>query len=266
VTNLLETLRSLNSFVRTLLAVVVVGGVSGASWIGYQTYHAADLELQEKSRALAAAEKKLANFQERIVEQERRIEQLDLSLRLIKVDHRLARITVLDQKQDADTGQLFSEISFVTLDGRGRPQGEEKRFRIRGDVVYVDHWIVKFEDKYIEQAALDRATSICLFRRLFGEFQNPRDGFPLDAVGERPQAYAKGGRISDFEQGIWDDFWNIAHDPARAQELGIRAAHGDAVSTKLRAGKQYRLELRASGGLSITPAEDAPPVRTGPAT
>jgi hypothetical protein len=61
--------------------------------------------------------------------------------------------------------------------------------------------------------------------------------------------------MSDFEKQIWDDFWNIANDPQRAQQLGIRAAHGEAVSVQLRPGKTYRLQLRASGGLTITPAQ-----------
>jgi hypothetical protein len=66
--------------------------------------------------------------------------------------------------------------------------------------------------------------------------------------------------MSDFEQRIWSDFWSIANDPQRAAGLGIRAAHGEAVSMKVATGRSYRLELRASGGLSIVPAEGRRPM------
>jgi hypothetical protein len=59
--------------------------------------------------------------------------------------------------------------------------------------------------------------------------------------------------MSDFERAIWSDFWNISNDPERARQMGIRAAHGEAVAARLRIGNKYRVELRASGGLSITP-------------
>jgi hypothetical protein len=72
-------------------------------------------------------------------------------------------------------------------------------------------------------------------------------------VGSAPRAYARGGQVSNFERKIWDDFWVIANDPSRAEALGIRAAHGQAVSMKVQEGKSYRVELRASDGLSIVP-------------
>jgi hypothetical protein len=169
----------------------------------------------------------------------------------LKIDHRVARLSVVDQQTDPDSGELYSVVTFQELDPNGEPIGEAKQFRIRGDMVYVDSWVVKFDDKYVEEADIDRATSLVFFRRIFGEFQEPSEGFALDAEGERPVAYARGGQMTDFEKKIWDDFWNVANDDARQAELGIRAAHGDAPSIKVRKGKAYRIDLRASGGLSI---------------
>ena len=62
--------------------------------------------------------------------------------------------------------------------------------------------------------------------------------------------------MSDFEKEIWKDFWEFANDPRRAAEMGIRAANGEAVSVKVREGMKYSLELRASGGMSISPIID----------
>ena len=110
----------------------------------------------------------------------------------------------------------------------------------------------------MQDADLERGTSLVLFRRIFGEMQQPIDGFPLDEIGSAPRAYLRGGKMSDFEKKIWDDFWAIANDPARAERLGIRAAHGQAVSMKIQKGKSYRVQLRASDGLSIVPEETPP--------
>ena len=124
---------------------------------------------------------------------------------------------------------------------------------------------MKFDYKNVEEADIDRSTSLVLFRRIFGESQKPADGFPLDTVGTRPNAYGRGKPMSDFEKKIWGDFWNIANDAAKARKMGIRAAHGDAPFIKLKKGKSYRIELRASDGLSIRPDDGPPPVPGKPA-
>ena len=62
--------------------------------------------------------------------------------------------------------------------------------------------------------------------------------------------------MSDFEKKIWDDFWNIANDPPKAEALGIRAIHGDAVFIQVRKGKTYTITIRASGSPEIEVVED----------
>ena len=128
---------------------------------------------------------------------------------------------------------------------------------MRGDLVYFDAWVVKYEDRLVESGDPLRSMSICLFRRIFGELQEPTDGFVLDAVGSTPAAYRTGGTMTDSEREIWSRFWEYANSPALAGQVGIRAAHGEAPSIKLMPGKRYRLSLRASGGLEIV-TEEAP--------
>ena len=212
--------------------------------------------LAEKETQLQQKDEQIGQLDQQVEEAKRRIDKLETSMHLLKVDHRLAQITVLEQTTDEQTGKLRSRLEFVEINDQGAPIDEPRTFEIDGDLLYVDFWIVKFDDRYVEQADLERSTSICLFRRLFGEFQEPNDGFVLDQVGSRPHAYARGGQATPFEQSIWDDFWNIANDPDKAREMGIRAAHGEAVAARVRPGKKYRVLLRASGGLSITPFEE----------
>ena len=61
--------------------------------------------------------------------------------------------------------------------------------------------------------------------------------------------------MSPLEHDLWANFWDYANDPAKAKQAGVRAAHGEAPSIRVQAGKRYRVELRASAGLSIIPEE-----------
>ena len=70
--------------------------------------------------------------------------------------------------------------------------------------------------------------------------------------------------MSEFERRIWRDFWEFANEPQEAAQMGIRAAHGEAVSVKLRPGRHYRVQLRASDGLSITPEQHPTPLPDKP--
>jgi hypothetical protein len=276
---MMDHLRTINSFLRTLLAVAVVGGAGTAGWYGYTTYNAKELEARKRVHELQEAQQALADTKGRLLKAEAEvaeklaeltqknaqiakmqedIDKLQTALHLLKVDHRLARLTVVDQTKDTMGGETSTLIEFVELNDEGQPIDTPRQFSIRGDVVFIDNWIVKFDDKYVQQADIERGTSLVLFRRIFGEQQQPDKGYPLDAIGSAPRAYARGGKISDFERRIWDDFWEIANDPARAEQLGIRAAHGQAVSMKLHKGRSYRVQLRASDGLSIVPEGTMP--------
>jgi multidrug efflux pump subunit AcrA (membrane-fusion protein) len=273
---MIENLRAINSLLRTLMAVVVLGGGAAASYYGYYTFHAKEIAAKKQEEELAARKRQLADLSEQltaakldIVNKDRAlqakeaeitklnasIKKLELAIRYLKIDHRVARFAAVDQTKDSDTGEVSSLIEFVELNDEGHPIDTPRQFRIRGDTVYVDSWVVKFEDKYVEQADLERGTSLLLFKRIFGSGQRPDDGYPLDEVGAAPRAYARGGKMSDFERKIWDDFWIIANDPERAKQLGIRAAHGGAPFMKVEKGKSYRILLRASGDPTIVPEE-----------
>jgi hypothetical protein len=271
-----EGISAVNSFLRTLLAIVVVGGVGFGGWYGYKTFNARELDAQQKAKRLEEAEQNLTSARARLEQAEtdlvkqaaelkakdaeiarlnESVRKLELAIRYLKIDHRVARFTAVEQSRDEATGEISSLIEFVELNDEGHPIDTPRQFRIRGDIVYIDGWVVKFEDKYVEQADLERGTSLLLFKRIFGSGQKPDDGYPLDEVGSAPKAYARGGKMSDFERKIWDDFWNIANDSEKAKQLGIRAAHGGAPFMKVEKGKAYRILLRASGDPTIVPEE-----------
>lgn len=285
-----DTVGTVNTTLRTLLMLVLVGAAGFGGYKAYEVYNEprqklADKEaeldsvrdkLHQTAEDLAARQREIGELNATVAEKTAQIERLEVAMRLLKVRRRLARMTVLDQRElpqadskppeqaeeDEPRTNLVTRIEFVEVNERGDPIGEAKQFNLAGDMVYIDYLRVTFDDKYVEQSDLDRSTAIALFQRIFGEYQEAVDGFQLDTVGTRPTAYARGTEMSDFERKIWDDFWLIANDRQRAAELGIHAAHGSAVSMRVRPGMTYEIDLRATGDMTIRPVDAEPPAES----
>ncbi len=275
---MLKFVQALNSFMGMVLALLVIGLLVAGGWFAFQNYYAekfsleADLaakqeEVEELAEQLTTSRVRIGRLEkdveaqaEEIEKQRQEIQQLATALKFMKVDQRLARITVLSQDGTEEDGDLSTRFSFVEVDSEGRPFGEPRIFNVEGDLAYIDSWVVKFGDEYVEQGDDLRSTSVCLFRRVFGEKQLPAEGFLLDEEGTQPTVYRTGGKMSDFEKELWSRFWDYANDAELAKEKGVRAAHGEAPSIQLRRGKSSRIELRASGGISVVP-EDTPEVQ-----
>ena len=214
-------------------------------------------QIEELGQQLEARHREVAALTEAVKAKEREIQRLQLANRLLKVNRRVAQIDVVSQTGSAKAGDLATKFTFQEIDADNRPLDEPRTFTVRGDLVYFDAWVVKYEDRLVESGDPLRSMSICLFRRIFGESQEPRNGFVLDSVGSTPAAYRMGGTMTDSERDLWSKFWDYANNPALAGKAGIRAAHGEAPSIKLMPGKRYRISLRASGGLEIV-TEEAP--------
>jgi hypothetical protein len=260
-----DGVKAVNSAVRTLLLSVLVGLLGYGGYLGYSELNERDRILQAKDDQIELAQQQLVSLQDELTvksgeiqqlgddlrEKLRQIEKLETSLHLLKTDQRLAVLNVLEVTRDESGRAVTSELEFIELSPTGDSISAPRKFSLPGDIVYIDNWIIKFDDSYIEQGDIERGTSLCLFRRIFSEQQTPNDGVPLDEVGMRPQAYARGGRISEFEQMLWNDFWEFANNPQKAADMGIRAANGEAVAIQVREGMSYNITLRSSGGLSI---------------
>ena len=267
--SIVEGVKTLNSAIRTALLAALVLVLSSAGYYGYNEYTKRDRLLRDQEAKIKATEEQLVTLQGALdtkvaiidelnvdlKEKAAQIERLETAMHLLKTDQRLAQLRVISIERDEDDDAVTSELEFVELSPAGEPLSEPKRFKLPGDVVYIDNWIVKFDDTYIERGDIQKGTSLCLFRRIFSEEQIPNEGYSLDKVGMRPQAYARGGSLTDFEKKLWSEFWEFANDPKKAAELGVRAANGEAVAIKVREGKAYNITLRSSGGLSIEPVE-----------
>lgn len=260
-----ETVKTVNSTVRTVAFVGLVGLVAAAGYMGYDHYTANQRALMEKEAELQQVNVRLGSLQNELdstrvelAEKIQRIEKLETAMHLLKTDQRLAQLKVLSIDKDENGQAVSSQLEFVELSPSGDPLSPPKRFTLPGDLIYIDNWVVKFEDAYVEKADIERGTSLVLFRRIFSEKQLPSQGVSLDEIGMRPQAYARGGAMSEFEKRLWGEFWEFANDSKKAAELGIRAANGEAISIQVREGMSYNLRLRSSGGLSFQPVSEQP--------
>lgn len=264
-----ETVNTVNSTVRTVAFAGLVGILGTSGYLGYSTYTANERALKDSAEALEQAKGKLVTLEKdiegKIIEIDalkidvaakvKLIEKLETAMHLLKTDQRLARIKVLSVDKDNAGVVKGCQLEFIELSPTGDSLSAAKKITLPGDVVYIDNWVVKFDDKYVEQADIERGTSLVLFRRIFSENQQPNDGVSLDEIGMRPQAYARGGNITDFEKKLWSEFWEFANNPQKAADMGIRSANGEAISIQVREGMTYDLQLRSSGGLSFKPVE-----------
>ena len=215
-----------------------------------------DASIIRLGQEVEARDRRIGELDEEVAQLGREVQALEASLRLLKVDHRLARIEVLAQgPREAGSEQVRTRLRFTELDGEGQPLGPGLEAEIDGRLLYIETLVIKFGDQFVEGGDSLRGTSICLFRRLFGENQPPTGGTPIDTAGTHPTVYGGDDPPDPFYRELWSRFWDYANDPELAQQKGVRALHGEAPFIELREGRKYRVELRASGGLTIR-AED----------
>ncbi|HEY3318891.1 MAG TPA: hypothetical protein VGP72_00235 [Planctomycetota bacterium] len=198
-------------------------------------------------------------YLEPLRQQQRLIGNLKLIVEQLTKDVRLAEVAVLDQTPER------TKFKFVEVNDKNEAIAEPKVFEVEGDEVYFDTLVIKFEDKFkpldklpIDQKELSEnllGKSIMIFRRVFSSKQKPEEGFPLDIPGDAPEVYRPSVPQTAFEKQLWKEFWTLVNDPKLAKDRGVRAAHGQAVSIKLKKGKYYVLERRLAGDLTIRPVD-----------
>ncbi len=198
--------------------------------------------------------------QRQLVERDARIralternQALEAAVRLLRHTERRARLVVLDQGPEAG-GQVRTRVRFTELDSQGDSVGEPRELLLDGDEIYVDALVIKFEDDFVTAGDALKGKALLLFRRIFTDRRRPAEGDVLDREGQMPQSYAAERAPTAFERELWARFWELANDPEEARRRGVRALHGEAVSTRLRKDRVYAITLRSTGELTIQPS------------
>ena len=182
-----------------------------------------------------------------------RNQALEAAVRLLRHTERRARLVVLDQGPGPD-GHPRTRVRFTELDAQGGSV-ESRELVLDGDEVYIDALVIKFEDTFVTAGDALKGKALLLFRRIFTDRGRPADGVVLDREGQIPQSYAAERAPTAFERELWARFWELANNPEEAQKRGVRALHGEAVSTRLRKDRVYTIALRSTGELTIQPTQ-----------
>ena len=188
-------------------------------------------------------------LQRALVAQQQRNEQLKQFVQRLTAERRVAEILVKDRSESA--GIVRTTLLFVEYARDGVTPLPAKEFTIEGAVAHIDAMVIKFDGKFVEENDPLRGHSIALFTRLYGENQSPADAFPIDSPGEIPDVYRGDGKVSRFEQGLWENFWKLADDPQYRGAMGVRVAQGEGVWRGFEPGWLYTLTLESNGGLNI---------------
>lgn len=250
---LINNVKTINSVVRTMIFLGISAGLGFAGFIGFNNYIKPGMEAKKtliELEQLRAEHRNQAAELDRVMEENDRIKT---SLRLLKVDRRIANVEILEKSQN-ENGEPRLLVRFTEFNEFGEPIGAARDFVLRGDRLYVDCWVVKFGDKYVEQADALRSASLCVFKGIYGNIDGPEGSQSLDSDSRDhyPVVYSDDEK-TEFEAKIWSDFWQLANDKKSQQDLGIRAIHGQANYLKVEAGKTYEVNVRSSGAASLTP-------------
>ena len=259
----MDNVKTVNSVLRTGIFLVVAGGLGYGGFVGYKEYIEPGLDAKQAKADLEALRVDFEKQEQEIAEAKAEVEKtkeennrLQVSMQLLKIDRRMAKVKVLEVAENED-GEPVMNVRFTEYDEFGDPIGEARDFELRGDKMYVDCWVVKFGDKYIEENDALRSASLCVFKGIYGNLDGPEGSLSLDtsSVDDFPAIYGN-EKKSAFEQQIWGDFWKLANDRNSQEDFGIRAIHGQANYLQVKEGKTYEVSVRSSGAASLTPVDE----------
>lgn len=179
------------------------------------------------------------------LEQER--EQLKAFVSRLKAFRRVAQADVLQQYMD-ERGRPINVIRWnqIGLDGTLE---EPQTIEAAGRLVYFEAALIKFDLDSVEKGDPEKGTSLALFRRIFGEDQAASSSSDLERSLRPPSL--TGGPSNEFEQKLWNQFWELMDDPKLQERFGIRVAQIEAPAVALKAGQVWEVTLDAAGGLNL---------------
>jgi hypothetical protein len=155
---------------------------------------------------------------------------------------------VISQREEA--GRLLTTIRFVETAREDKTKKIlQKEYTIEGDIIHFDALIVKFEDKMVMDG---KSRALYLWRRIYGEKMAPETGYPIEECGSEPKRYT--GLLDALHlrdrQLFWTSIWDLANDPEKLREYGIKAIYGNVTYQKLRPGLIYVFNISPTGQVS----------------
>jgi len=197
----------------------------------------------------------MARLHSRIDELEKEKGELRDFAKRLGAARRVAQVDVLKQDLD-DAGSMRTAMRWQQTGDEGA-LGVPESIEIVGTQAYFEAFVIKFAVDHVGKGDPDRDTSLCLFRRAFGDKQSPESGAVLDRA--TPPLIAGAPEEASRHSRLWSRFWSIVDDPGVAAEYGVRVAQIEAPAVPVRPGEVWEITLDAVGGLNLRKIGYRPP-------
>ncbi|MEK6643772.1 MAG: hypothetical protein AABZ08_07665 [Planctomycetota bacterium] len=187
--------------------------------------------------------REVARLTERTQQLEVEKRELHDHIRRLGSSHRVAQIDIIGQ-HSTEAGQTFTRLRWQEMAADGSLKAPIQA-EIIGKQLYVEAMIVKFDPELVKKEEPGRGESIAVFRRVFGDQQNPQWGYDLtmnQTVEERDNGP---------NRALWNRFWEVVDNPTLAKTLGVRVAQCEAPAVPVKMGQTWEVSLDAIGGLNL---------------
>ena len=168
----------------------------------------------------------------------------------LSADLRVAEVLVTQSSYNETTQKIETTIKFLEYDAAGKPLAP-RYFTFQGNVIQFQALVIRFEDRFIRAGDRLRGKSAYLFLKAFVLENEKPQIFNLTDYRQIPLGYKLPGVKSEFEQRLWQEFWNYALDPKARQRMGIKNAQIEAPGSIFVPGTIYTLKIEHDGGLRI---------------
>jgi hypothetical protein len=202
--------------------------------------------------------REVARLTQRADQLEAEKRQLREHIQRLGASFRAAQVDVLAQHA-TEADQTFTRLRWQEVDASGalRPPMQAE---IIGKQLYVEGLVIKFDPELVGQGDPDKGRSVVLFRRLFGDQQNPRWGYALLPDMNDP---VKGVTDEQPHADLWRRFWQLVDDPEMAKRYAVRIAQCEAPSVNVKPGETWEVTLDAAGGLNLRKVREQAPEAAG---
>ena len=179
----------------------------------------------------------------------------------LTADSRIAEVLVTQSSFNETTRKIETTIKFLEYDALGKPMAP-RYFTFQGNIIQFQALVIRFQDKLVQAGDKLRGRSAYVFLRAFVLDSERPQIFNLTDVHRIPLGYKIPGVKNEFENKLWEEFWNYALDPRARERMGVKNAQIEAPGSMFLPGTIYTIRIEHDGGLRID-AEPLPEILKG---
>ncbi len=168
----------------------------------------------------------------------------------LQADSRIADVIVTSVTYNPTVQQHMTTIKFLEYDAQGRPL-QPRYFTFSDNIIQFQSLVIRFDDQFVLAGDKFKGQSAYLFWKAFVLDGAATEEYVIASVDEVPSGYKTDGARNDFEDELWQEFWEYALDADKATMYGIKNAQIEAPGMKFVPGMLYTLKIEHDGGIRI---------------